>query len=96
MAEAYLVAYDVADDSRRRKMADLLLSYGERIQASVFVVGAGKTQHAKLRRQVKALMSSADDSVIVCNLGPFDRYDDKCELLGAKKNLCLDRGCLVL
>ncbi len=32
----YAVAYDVADDARRVKLANLLKSYGERVQLSVF------------------------------------------------------------
>ena len=32
----YAVAYDIPDDTRRVKLANLLKSYGERVQLSVF------------------------------------------------------------
>lgn len=32
----YVIAYDIPDDSRRDKVATLLVSYGERVQLSVF------------------------------------------------------------
>ena len=32
----YVVAYDIADDRRRGKVADILLGWGDRVQFSVF------------------------------------------------------------
>jgi CRISPR-associated protein Cas2 len=32
----YIIAYDVTDDAKRTKLANLLLGYGERVQKSVF------------------------------------------------------------
>mgnify|MGYP002748130839 FL=1 len=33
-----LIAYDIPDDKRRGRIAKLLLTYGDRIQYSVFIV----------------------------------------------------------
>lgn len=32
----FVIAYDVSDDGKRGKLANLLLDYGERVQKSVF------------------------------------------------------------
>ncbi len=36
MKRLYTIAYDIPDDTRRVKLANLLKSYGERVQLSVF------------------------------------------------------------
>ena len=32
----YVISYDIPDDKRRKKIADLLEGYGQRVQYSVF------------------------------------------------------------
>lgn len=47
----YLIAYDISDDKRRKKIADLLEGYGKRVQFSVFecVLVSKKFQELKSR-----------------------------------------------
>jgi len=80
-ARRTLVAYDVPDDKRRSRIARTLEAYGHRLQFSVFVVEIGPIKLARLRRELSALIA-AEDSVLLCDLGPAHTADDRCEFLG--------------
>lgn len=58
----YLITYDISDNRRRKKVADLLEGYGKRVQYSVFecVLPAPKYRELcqRLRRVVKADLDS--------------------------------------
>lgn len=57
----FLVAYDIADDQRRRRVADLLEGKGRRLQRSVFELRLDPDALPDLRRQLGLLLHPADD-----------------------------------
>lgn len=59
----YVVAYDIPDDKRRRKVSHLLQGYGRRVQYSVFelVVSSGKFDELRLR--LKKLVRLSEDNI---------------------------------
>ena len=69
-ARRYIVAYDIPDDKRRTRLAKCLMSYGDRIQYSVFVVDAKPAKLVRLRQSVREIIDLHDDSVLLCDLGP--------------------------
>ncbi|HOV49703.1 MAG TPA: CRISPR-associated endonuclease Cas2 [Anaerolineae bacterium] len=60
----YLISYDIPDDKRRLKIAQLLEGYGERVQYSVFEVWVTEKELEQLceqlRRWVKASSREAE------------------------------------
>jgi len=66
---SYLIAYDIADDGRRTRVAHALGSYGDRIQYSVFIVNARPAKIVRLGAQLLRLIDPSVDSILVCNLG---------------------------
>jgi len=64
-----LVAYDVADDRRRMRLASLLQRHGDRVQYSVFVLDIVPSRLVRLQEQVADLIKVAEDSVLYCDLG---------------------------
>lgn len=68
----YVVSYDIADDDRRNDIADALLSYGRRLQYSVFECTLGETSFTKLRIQLDGLVHHTEDQVLFFDLGPLD------------------------
>lgn len=68
----YVISYDIADDNRRSDVADALLSYGRRIQYSVFECTLGETAHTKLRIQLDGLIHHQEDQVLLFDLGPLE------------------------
>lgn len=67
-----LVAYDIAQDARRDRVAVTLQGQGERIQYSVFVVDGRPAEFVRLRLQLKALIDERVDRVLFCDLGHRD------------------------
>ncbi len=63
-----VVAYDVADDRTRVRIAEILLGAGgRRIQKSVFELFLGKRELGKLRRRLRRLRGP-DDSIVYYTL----------------------------
>lgn len=91
-----MFAYDITDDRRRGHVADALLSYGERVQDSVYVVGTSKAALVRLKRQVQDLINCSEDSVLVIDLGPCDEWGSHCDSLGKRGDSGLSRDCVIL
>lgn len=67
-----LIAYDIADDRRRTRIAALLSTYGDRVQYSVFVVDTTPGHFIRLRSAMSALLLQTADSLLFCDLGPVN------------------------
>jgi CRISPR-associated protein Cas2 len=61
----HLVAYDVRDPIRLRRVARHLLGYGERVQYSVFRCRLDKRTQARLLWELARIMTTDDDLLIV-------------------------------
>ncbi len=72
----YVAAYDVSDDQRRRAVAAVLSSYGQRIQQSVFEIWLEPPELPELRRSIGPLLAVTDafDLVPIDNRGTRPRY----------------------
>jgi CRISPR-associated protein Cas2 len=58
-----VVAYDVADDGRRERVAQLLLNYGIRVQRSVFECVIKREDFIVLRHRLDQLIQPEEDSL---------------------------------
>ena len=84
----YLVAYDIADDNRRNRIAKKLESYGDRVQYSVFVVDSRHAKLMRLRQDLARLAVLAQDSILICDLGPVASLDGRrFDFLGRQRRL---------
>ena len=61
----YAIAYDIADNSRRRKVANLLDSYGDRVQNSVFELVVSRSMLTRCLQCVKEQLNLKEDKVVV-------------------------------
>ena len=68
----HLIAYDVSDDRRRVKVANLLSAHGDRVQFSVFILDCRPAKLIRIRTQLAKLIKADEDSVLICDLGPPD------------------------
>lgn len=76
----YLVSYDIRDPKRLRRVAKTMLSYGSRLQYSVFVCDVSAAELVQLRFDLRDTLEP-EDSVMIVPLGPG--YDTSCfEFLG--------------
>lgn len=95
-AYRYLIAYDIADDRRRAKLASRLKAYGERIQFSVFIVDVKPARIVRLRALLLKILEPTEDSVAICELGPLSRAIAlRMEFLGVRPDLMSSRGFIV-
>ena len=61
----YVICYDVTDDRRRRRLADCLDGYGDRVQYSVFEGVLERSLYEELLNDVRAIIDEADDGVLI-------------------------------
>lgn len=59
----YVIVYDISNDKRRKKVADLLEGYGERVQYSVFECVLDKGRYRQLRDRLKKRINLEEDSI---------------------------------
>ena len=67
-----VVSYDIPDDYRRNRLAELLLDYGNRVQKSVFECHLDKPGLRQLQSEVTSLINPQEDDV------RFYRLCDRC------------------
>lgn len=91
-----LIAYDVADDTRRDRVAVTLQGYGERIQYSVFIVDGRPADFVRLRLALSGLIDGDADRVLLCELGPCQAARHRMSYLGRPPRLTSDRSALIL
>lgn len=65
----YVAAYDIARDSRRARVAEILSEYGRRVQRSVFELDLDPEELDELRFRVGLLLAKTD----LFDLFPIDR-----------------------
>ncbi len=65
----YVVAYDIADDKRLRRVYRTMRGYGDRVQYSVFVCQLTDLQRAWLESALDRLIHPTEDQVLFIPLG---------------------------
>jgi CRISPR-associated protein Cas2 len=65
----HLIAYDVRDSKRLRKVAQKLSGYGDRIQYSIFRCRLDSLSLEKLRWELSQILAPEDDLLVlpICN-----------------------------
>lgn len=92
----FLIAYDVADDRRRERIAEALSSHGDRIQYSVFIIDARPARIVRLRQKLESLADLQTDSLLLCDLGPTAALDRRRFHLAGRQRPTLDQGPLLI
>jgi len=66
----YLVTYDIRDPRRLRRVHEVAVDHGERLQYSVYVCDLTRQELVGLRARLRAELNLAEDSVSIFDLGP--------------------------
>lgn len=69
----WLVAYDIRDSKRLRKVYDVVRGHGERLQYSVFICDLDPMEKLGLMADLRDVMKQTEDSVALIDLGRVDR-----------------------
>jgi len=76
MKTVYIVAYDISDDHRWRKVFKLMCGYGERLQYSVFRCVLSERDRVLLVEKLSAIIKHTEDQVLFFPLGPLGGVDE--------------------
>lgn len=69
MRRRYLLAYDIADPKRLRRVCTLMEDHGYRLQYSVFICDLSAAELGELESEVSAVMHLLHDSIVRIDLG---------------------------
>ena len=84
----YLLAYDIRDPRRLRRVHQVAKAWGYPLQYSVFVCDLTRSELLMMKRDLAGEMSVVQDSVGIFDLGPPDGRGVKCvELIGKDREL---------
>lgn len=70
MRQTYVVAYDVSDPKRLRKVFKTLKGYGDHIQLSVFRCELTHRALVELRAKLGDVIHHGEDQVLFVDIGP--------------------------
>ncbi len=68
----FLIAYDICEPKRLRRVCKTMEAYGERLQYSVFVCDLSRSELVHARATVERQMDMSEDSVVIVDLGETD------------------------
>lgn len=81
----YLVAYDIRHPARLRKVFEVMKSYGEHLQYSVFLCDLDGTEKPGLMLHLGSIINHAVDSVVIVDLGEATGRGALCfEFMGSR------------
>ena len=69
----WLVAYDIRDEVRLRRVHDIVRSHGDRLQYSVFLCDLTSIEKVNLKSALREVLNQHVDSVVFIDLGEPDR-----------------------
>jgi CRISPR-associated protein Cas2 len=96
MRSVYLIAYDVCDPKRLRKVHVLMCGAGDPVQYSVFRCELSEFEKQRLKESLWDVLHLREDRVILVNLGPVEgRGDDCTEFWGTPLTGTPDRSAVV-
>ncbi|APZ44299.1 CRISPR-associated endonuclease Cas2 [Acidihalobacter ferrooxydans] len=78
----YIVAYDIADPKRWRRVFRLMKGYGEWLQLSVFQCRMSRTRHAELIALLDGIIHHNHDHIVLMDLGPAEGVKPRVVSLG--------------
>ncbi len=63
-----LIAFDIADDTRRYRLTRVLLDYGQRVQESVFWLDCEDDLLPRIRQRIEHVLDPAQDNLWLLTL----------------------------
>ncbi len=70
MRTTYLVCYDICDEKRLRRVAEICSDFGVRLQYSVFECDLNDSEKIVLDGKLEEIIEASEDQVLYVSLGP--------------------------
>lgn len=91
-----LVAYDISDPERLRRVHGTMLGFGDPLQYSVFTCELSAKERVLLLSSLTEVMNSKEDRVLMVDLGPVGRSSEsRLKLIGKPTDLSTRRPLVV-
>lgn len=91
----YLVAYDISEPKRWRRVFKLMNGYGEWLQLSLFQCRLDAARHAELIAMLDELIHHQDDHLLCIDLGQADKVEPRFISLG-KRFAVVEKGPIIV
>lgn len=78
----YVIAYDVRDPKRWRRLYKIMNGRGEWLQLSVFQARLSRRGLAELKAAITDVIKHQEDHVVIVDLGPADEVKPRVSSLG--------------
>jgi CRISPR-associated protein Cas2 len=78
----FIVAYDISDQKRWRRVFKVMHGYGEWIQLSVFQCRLSPRRREELELRLRELVKHGEDHVLLIDVGSADRVEVAVESIG--------------
>ncbi|GMV19557.1 MAG: CRISPR-associated endonuclease Cas2 [Myxococcales bacterium] len=72
MRQTFIVAYDVCDPKRLRRVFKTMRGWGDHLQLSVFQCELNKRELVELRTALAAIINHEQDQVLFVDVGPVE------------------------
>ena len=91
----YIVAYDISDARRWRRVFKTMNGFGEWLQLSVFQCRLSRRRRAELETRLREIVKAGEDHVLLIDIGPADRTELAVESIG-KTFAAIERRAIVV
>jgi len=92
----YIVAYDIADQRRWRRVFKLMKGYGEWVQLSVFQCRLTLKQHADLIALLDGIIKHDEDHIVLLDLGVADNVIPRVVSLGKSEFVTIEHEAIIV
>jgi CRISPR-associated protein Cas2 len=92
----YIVAYDISDQRRWRRVFQTMKGYGEWVQLSVFQCRLTAKQHAELIALLDGIIHHGEDHVILMDLGLAEHVDPRVVSLGKAEFVAIEHEPVIV
>ena len=96
MRTSYIVAYDISDDKRLRKVFQIMRKYGDHLQFSVFECQMTPSDLVRCRADLAKIIHHTEDQVLFINLGPAEGRGDRVISALGKPYTAVDAPCIIV
>jgi|ERR1043166_2686700 CRISPR-associated protein Cas2 len=72
MRHQYLIAYDVSDPKRLKRMRRKMCTFGDALQYSVFQCALSDVELILMNDAIGDIINHAEDRVLIVDIGPLD------------------------
>jgi CRISPR-associated protein Cas2 len=91
----YIVAYDISDQRRWRRVFRAMHGFGEWLQLSVFQCRLTRRRRAEMETRLRGLIKDGEDHILLVDVGPADGIHVAVESIGKTFSM-LERKATVI